>query len=97
MVKITVTKEFDTTNTKTISATKVAVDNGSAVSNTATFETVEETVTYSNGGAAILNQSGYVLPSTGGIGTTIFYIIGSLLAVGAVILLVTKRRMSVND
>ena len=94
LVKITVTKEFDTTNTKTISATKVAVDNGSAVSNTATFETVEETVTYSNGGAAILNQSGSVLPSTGGIGTTIFYILGAVLVIGAGVLLVTKRRMT---
>lgn len=39
------------------------------------------------------NNSGTELPSTGGIGTTIFYIVGSLLAVGAVILLVTKKRM----
>ena len=39
------------------------------------------------------NQTGTELPSTGGVGTTIFYIIGSLLAVGAVILLVTRKRM----
>ena len=39
------------------------------------------------------NSSGTELPSTGGIGTTIFYIVGSLLAVCAVILLVTKKRM----
>ena len=43
------------------------------------------------------NTEGVELPSTGGIGTTIFYIVGSLLAVGAVILLVTNRRMSVNS
>ena len=36
-------------------------------------------------------------PSTGGIGTTIFYIVGSLLAVGAVILLVTKKRMGKTE
>lgn len=42
----------------------------------------------------INNQSGTELPSTGGIGTTIFYIVGGLLAVGAAILLVTKKRMS---
>lgn len=35
-----------------------------------------------------------VLPSTGGIGTTIFYIVGGVLAVGAAILLFVKRRMS---
>ena len=40
------------------------------------------------------NQSGAELPSTGGMGTTIFYIVGGLLAVGAAILLVTKKRMS---
>ena len=44
----------------------------------------------------VLNQSGTELPSTGGIGTTIFYILGSILLVGAVVLLVTKKRMSVN-
>ena len=40
------------------------------------------------------NRAGSLLPSTGGIGTTIFYILGGLLAVGAVVLLVTKRRMN---
>ena len=40
------------------------------------------------------NQSGAELPATGGMGTTIFYIVGGLLAVGAAILLVTKKRMS---
>ena len=42
----------------------------------------------------VLNQSGAELPSTGGIGTTIFYILGGLLVAGAVVLLVTKRRMN---
>ena len=45
----------------------------------------------------IMNQSGAVLPSTGGIGTTIFYIAGSVLVLAAAILLITKRRMSSND
>ena len=43
------------------------------------------------------NSAGTELPSTGGIGTTIFYIVGSLLAVGAVILLVTKKRMGKTE
>lgn len=43
---------------------------------------------------AIENKTGTELPSTGGIGTTIFYIIGGILVVGAAILLVTKKRMS---
>ena len=45
----------------------------------------------------IVNKSGSTLPSTGGIGTTLFYIGGGILVLAAVILLVTKRRMSAND
>ena len=45
----------------------------------------------------IQNTKGVELPSTGGIGTTIFYIAGSLLVLAAAILLITKRRMSSND
>ena len=40
----------------------------------------------------VSNQSGSQLPSTGGIGTTIFYVVGGILMVGAVILLITKKR-----
>lgn len=44
----------------------------------------------------IENNQGSVLPSTGGIGTTIFYVIGAILVLGAGILLVTRRRMNAN-
>lgn len=40
------------------------------------------------------NNSGSELPSTGGMGTTIFYVLGSLLVVIAGVALVTKKRMS---
>lgn len=40
------------------------------------------------------NTKGLELPSTGGIGTTLFYIIGAILVLGAGIILVTRRRMS---
>ena len=43
------------------------------------------------------NGQGATLPETGGIGTTIFYVVGGLLTVGAVVLLVTKKRMSVDS
>ncbi len=42
----------------------------------------------------IENQRGTLLPSTGGIGTTIFYVVGGILVIGAGILLVAKKRMS---
>ena len=42
------------------------------------------------------NTKGVELPSTGGMGTTLFYIIGAVLVLGAGILLVTRRRMSAN-
>ena len=44
----------------------------------------------------IENQSGTELPSTGGIGTTIFYVLGSILVIGAVVLLIAKKRMSAD-
>ena len=40
------------------------------------------------------NKSGSLLPSTGGIGTTIFYVVGGILVVAAAVLLVTRKRMS---
>lgn len=43
------------------------------------------------------NVAGNVLPTTGGMGTTLLYIGGSILVLAAVILLVTKRRMRVED
>lgn len=42
----------------------------------------------------IVNKSGATLPSTGGIGTTIFYVLGAILVVGAGVLLILRRRMS---
>ena len=45
---------------------------------------------------AIENKSGSSLPETGGIGTTIFYVVGVVLMLGAGVLLVTKKRMSSN-
>lgn len=42
----------------------------------------------------IPNSQGAVLPTTGGMGTTLFYVLGSILVIGAVVLLVTKKRMT---
>ncbi len=43
------------------------------------------------------NKTGAVLPSTGGMGTTVFYVLGAVLVVGAGVLLVTKKRMSQGE
>lgn len=48
---------------------------------------------YKDGGVVVENNAGTVLPSTGGVGTTLFYVIGGGLMVAAVVLLVTKKRM----
>lgn len=44
----------------------------------------------------IVNLAGSTLPSTGGIGTTIFYVLGGILVVGAGVLLVVRRRMNME-
>lgn len=42
----------------------------------------------------VVNKAGSTLPETGGMGTTIFYILGGLLVLFAVVFLVAKKRMS---
>ena len=42
----------------------------------------------------VVNIKGKTLPSTGGMGTTVFYIIGSILVVCAGVLLISKKRMN---
>ncbi len=42
----------------------------------------------------VVNKTGSILPSTGGIGTTIFYCVGGILVVAALVLIISKRRMS---
>lgn len=66
-------------------------ENGNITTNTTQNEQKHYQVT-----STITNNKGTVLPSTGGIGTTIFYVVGGLLMVGAAILLITKKRMHNN-
>ena len=67
--------------------------NGNAASGKITF-----TATKNDGKLEtnVINKSGSSLPETGGIGTTIFYVVGVILMLGAGVLLVTKKRMSSN-
>ena len=68
----------------------VTLENGN---NTATMNDK----TYASGGVHIVNQSGTVLPGTGGMGTTLFYVVGGGLMVAAFVLLVAKKRMENKD
>ena len=69
------------TNKETDKKTEVKVD----------IETIAATA------IAVVNKAGTELPSTGGMGTTIFYVLGAVLVVGAGVLLVTKKRMSQSE
>lgn len=64
----------------------------------AQWSTINNVVNLNEAGDAfeitVVNQTGGLLPSTGGIGTTIFYIVGALLVIGAAIYLISKKRMS---
>lgn len=61
---------------------------------TETSFVADQTQTDTSGLVKVENNAGAELPSTGGIGITVFYVLGSAMALGAVILLVTKKRMA---
>ena len=81
------------TNTHTI----VYLDKDGNITNTETDEKTEVKVDIEKIAAkpvVVVNKAGTELPSTGGMGTTVFYVLGFALVMGAVVLLVTKKRMS---
>ena len=83
---------------KLVAPIKVTIDsNGNvkyATKTTAGGNYSEDVTADPSLGIKVLNQSGSLLPSTGGMGTTIFYVLGGILAVTAIVLLVTKKRMN---
>ena len=56
----------------------------------------DETVQAQNAKFTVENEQGAALPHTGGIGTTIFYILGSILAIGCAVVLISRRRLHRN-
>ena len=64
-----------------------------AADSTFTIAAGDYTATNLEQTSTVVNNSGTELPSTGGIGTTIFYVVGSVLVIAAGILLITKKRM----
>ena len=84
---LTETETVDGFNLLTSPVTVVIDENGNA-----TF--TGEGATGADGTVTIVNNKGTVLPSTGGIGTTMFYVVGSVLVIGAAVVLISKRRMA---
>ena len=62
---------------------------GTATVSTSDIDNVNE-----NAPVKVENKTGALLPSTGGIGTTVFYVVGGILVVAAVVLLITRKRMN---
>lgn len=54
---------------------------------------VDDSKTANIGDVKVENKSGTVLPSTGGAGTTMIYLVGAVLVLGSGVVLVTKRRV----
>ena len=67
------------------------------IGNSGPITTVEAEKQDSDAYGKIQNTQGLELPSTGGMGTTILYVGGSILVILAAILLITKRRMNAED
>jgi fimbrial isopeptide formation D2 family protein/LPXTG-motif cell wall-anchored protein len=70
--------------------------------NTATkaFTCTDSNVTVADDGSMslrVVNLKGSTLPQTGGIGTTIFYVVGTILVLGAAVVLITRKRMSAEE
>lgn len=90
-IKFTVTSTFnsDTLSLNSLSATSTT----EADYTTAAFTTVNNSSSKPDYlSTVVVNNKGATLPSTGGIGTTIFYAVGGVLVAGAVVLLVLKKR-----
>ena len=89
----------------TYTLTEVATNDGYNLLDTDVTVTIAADGTVSMSGAksvsdgkiVIENAKGAVLPSTGGIGTTIFYVLGTILVFGCGIILVAKKRAKAMD
>ncbi len=76
----------------TVTITVTAKHSETASNAGVTVADVSDSVMLTNMNNEVVDRSGAELPETGGIGTTVFYVVGGVLVVGAGVLLVTKKR-----
>ena len=81
-VKFTITAAYNADGSQLAGSPTVSINDGAASTGLS---------------ANIENKAGSTLPSTGGIGTTIFYVVGSVLVIGAAVVLITRKRMGKSD
>lgn len=92
-VKATYTADMGATGAKpTLTALEIIDEDGNTISGEDKVFTIN--LLEGSANTNVVNKSGKTLPTTGGMGTTIFYVVGSILVLGAAILLITKKRMS---
>lgn len=91
-VTVTATKTGNVTTSKTVYLDK---DGNEVNSKEDANSTVTVSISELSAAAkVVVNKTGAELPSTGGMGTTIFYALGAALAIGAGVILVTRKRLS---
>lgn len=110
VAEVVITAEYVEKNyTETVDGMEVTFQTSELSKHTVTVNGNTTTYEYDNTGTADVdpvikditteemrfkNTKGQELPSTGGIGTTMFYVVGSILVLGAAVLLISKRRMN---
>ncbi len=83
--------------TKTPAGYNKLSDNKAVSIVTSNLSATVENGKWVSGGVHIINSTGTELPSTGGMGTTLFYIVGAVLMLGAVVMLVAKKRTDAEE
>ena len=71
--------------------------NGTAENGVITLAEQKETDNITGLTSDVVNKSGATLPETGGIGTTIFYVLGGMMFVGAALILVVRRKAEADE
>ena len=97
-IEVTATYDTDSADPK-LTGLRVTPETAGFVvesTNTTTGEGADAVTTTTYSGVIsgkVLNQKGATLPSTGGMGTTLFYVFGAVLVLGAGVVLISRRRM----